>query len=112
VQWNTGAGSHGDTFYLGTRSVRVAGIDAPETHPPRCASEAALGASATQRLQALLNGGLFQIGRGLRDRDQYDRLLRTIHRDGRSEAYSSAKELRDLGLATDHPGAHRTSADH
>jgi endonuclease YncB( thermonuclease family) len=30
----------GDTFKLGERKVRIIGIDAPETHPPRCAEEA------------------------------------------------------------------------
>ena len=34
----------GDTFYLQNQSVRIADIDAPETHRSRCASEAALGA--------------------------------------------------------------------
>src|SRR5215207_7765118 len=36
----------GDTFKLGTRKVRIIGIDAPETHPPQCAREAALGEAA------------------------------------------------------------------
>src|SRR3954470_14909477 len=46
----------GDTFDIGGERVRVAGIDAPETHPSRCANEAALGAAATQKLAALLRG--------------------------------------------------------
>lgn len=33
----------GDTFYIGGEKVRIPGIDAPETHPPRCAYEAKLG---------------------------------------------------------------------
>ena len=51
----------GDTFYYGAAKIRLADIDAPETHPPRCAIEAALGIRATQRLQSLLNGGAFQL---------------------------------------------------
>ena len=30
----------GDTFKLGTRKVRIIGIDAPETHPANCEAEA------------------------------------------------------------------------
>ena len=33
----------GDTFWIGGEKVRIAGIDAPETHPPRCDDEARLG---------------------------------------------------------------------
>ena len=51
----------GDTFKLGERKIRVIGIDAPETHPPRCAAEAAMGEAATARLQALLNEGPFDM---------------------------------------------------
>lgn len=47
----------GDTFWLQGRKIRIADIDAPETHEPRCASEKALGDRATLRLQQLLNGG-------------------------------------------------------
>lgn len=51
----------GDTFKLGDRKIRIIGIDAPETHPPRCAAEAAMGEAATARLQALLNEGPFDM---------------------------------------------------
>ena len=43
----------GDTFWFGGAKYRIADIDTPETHGPRCASEGALGAQATQRLQVL-----------------------------------------------------------
>src|SRR5438128_1931962 len=46
----------GDTFDLNGTRIRVAGIDAPETHPSRCPEEAALGAAATQKLAELLRG--------------------------------------------------------
>ena len=46
----------GDTFDLNGTRIRVAGIDAPETHPARCPYEAQLGAAATQKLAELLRG--------------------------------------------------------
>jgi endonuclease YncB( thermonuclease family) len=74
----------GDTFYLGRQSVRIADIDTPETHPPRCSHEADLGARATRRLHQLLNAGPFVLESRGRDEDQYGRKLRTVTRDGRS----------------------------
>jgi len=72
----------GDTFYLAGRKVRIADIDAPETHPSRCSAEATLGSRATSRLLALLNAGPFELkGSG---QDRYGRDLRTVVRDGRS----------------------------
>ena len=75
----------GDTFYFRGESIRIADIDAPETHPPRCALEAGLGAAATDRLRGLLSAGDFEIRQaGFRDKDRYGRKLRTVYRDGRS----------------------------
>jgi len=75
----------GDTFHLRGESIRIADIDAPETHPPRCSHEAMLGAEATDRLRALLSAGPFEMRRvGSRDEDRYGRKLRTVLRDGRS----------------------------
>jgi micrococcal nuclease len=75
----------GDTFYLDGEKIRMADIDAPETHPPRCSSEAELGDAATLRLQSLLNDGpVSLIASEDRDRDKYGRLLRTVERDGES----------------------------
>lgn len=75
----------GDTFYFETQSIRIADIDTPETHPPRCRYEARLGAQATRRLLELLNVGPFELRSwGNRDEDQYGRKLRTLVRDGRS----------------------------
>lgn len=74
----------GDTFWMGGEKVRIADIDTPETHSPRCEAERALGARATRRLQALLNAGAFSTRRIDRDRDRYGRLLRIVTRDGRS----------------------------
>lgn len=75
----------GDTFYMGSQPIRIADIDTPETHPPRCAHEAELGARATDRLLELLNAGPFTMeAAGGRDEDQYGRKLRIVVRDGRS----------------------------
>jgi endonuclease YncB( thermonuclease family) len=91
----------GDTFKLGQRKIRIIGIDTPETHPPRCANEAALGEAATAKLQELLNQGAFEmVGRSYGDKDRYGRDLRTISRkrpDG--SVQSIASEMRESGLA-------------
>lgn len=76
----------GDTFYFRGDKIRVADIDAPETHPPRCAYEARLGDQATEMLLALLNSGPFTLAPGGdgRDVDRYGRKLRIVLRDGSS----------------------------
>jgi micrococcal nuclease len=74
----------GDTFRIAGEKVRVADIDAPETHPSRCAEEARLGDAATLRLQALLNAGPVTLASIDRDTDRYGRKLRIVARDGRS----------------------------
>ncbi len=82
----------GDTFWIGGKKVRIAAIDAPETHPPRCAEEARLGNEATAMLRGLLNGGAVTMTRIDRDRDSYGRLLRNVAVDGQDvgEALISA----------------------
>jgi endonuclease YncB( thermonuclease family) len=89
----------GDTFYLGGEKVRIAGIDAPETHPPRCAEEARLGEAATQQLQALLNSGPVTMTSIDRDRDSYGRRLRNVAVDGADvgEALIGAGVAREYG---------------
>ena len=80
-----GRGTHcvidGDTFKLGERKVRIIGIDAPESHGPRCAEEARLGEAATAELQRLLNQGSFAMAGRIGDgRDWYGRDLRALSR--------------------------------
>lgn len=89
----------GDTFWIGGEKVRIAGIDAPETHPPRCADEARLGEAATQRLRALLNSGAVTMTGIGRDRDTYGRLLRDVQVDGADvgEALIGAGLAREYG---------------
>lgn len=74
----------GDTFWLAGEKYRIADIDTPETHPPRCEGEALLGRRATERLQALLNQGPFSLESGERETDRYGRNLRIVTRDGQS----------------------------
>lgn len=89
----------GDTFYLNGDKVRIAGIDAPETHDYGCASELQLGEQAALQLQALLNSGAVTMTRIDRDRDAYGRLLRNVAVDGRDvgEALIAAGVAREYG---------------
>ena len=95
----------GDTIRYGGVKIRLADIDAPEVFSPQCASEAALGQRATQRLLQLINAGPFELVRsGSRDADRYGRKLRVIERDGRSLAATLVAE----GLARPWDGARRS----
>jgi endonuclease YncB( thermonuclease family) len=70
----------GDTFGIGGRHIRIAGIDAPETHPPRCLEEARLGLAATAKLKELLASGTVTMsGSGV---DRYGRELRQVFVNG------------------------------
>lgn len=93
----------GDTFWLAGEKIRIADIDTPETHPPRCAHEAALGNAATDRLQDLLNAGPFSLQFIDRDTDRYGRKLRVIVRSGQSIGDTLVKE----GLARPYDGGYR-----
>ena len=86
------------------QKIRIADIDTPETHPPRCAEEAALGARATQRLQALLNAGPVTLETIERDTDKYDRALRIVTRNGQSLGATLVAE----GLARPWGGSRRS----
>jgi micrococcal nuclease len=86
---HTGGGTNcvvdGDTVWIDGVKIRVADIDAPETHPPRCAHEAELGNRATQRLFELINQGpVIAEPTGTQDEDRYGRKLRILMRDGQS----------------------------
>ncbi len=86
----------GDTFWLQGEKVRIADINAPETHSAQCPIEQQLGDRATSRLITLLNMGPFDLATsGSRDRDRYGRLLRVVTRRGRS----LGQELVAEGLA-------------
>jgi micrococcal nuclease len=95
----------GDTIRYGGAKIRLEDIDTPETHEPKCASEAARGRQATRRLLELINAGPFRLVRtGDREVDRYGRKLRTITRDGRSVGEVLIAE----GLARHWDGARRS----
>jgi endonuclease YncB( thermonuclease family) len=93
----------GDTFWIDGVKVRIADIDAPETHPPRCQHEAELGNRAASRLQELLNAGPIQMETGSRDEDKYGRKLRIVTRDGKSLGMQLVSE----GLARQWTGSRK-----
>lgn len=74
----------GDTLWVRGEKVRIADIDAPETHQAKCQFELALGQRATQRLFQMVNRGDVELRRAGRDKDRNGRLLRTIWVDGRN----------------------------
>ena len=103
---HTGGGTNcvvdGDTIWLDGVKIRVADIDAPETHPPRCAREDYLGTRATDRLLALVNAGPLSVEpSGARDEDRYGRKLRVLVRGGQSLGGQLVQE----GLARSWDGA-------
>ena len=91
----------GDTFDIGGTRVRVAGIDAPETHPARCPNEAQLGAAATQKLAELLRSGTLWISGEKTDR--YRRSVRTVRVNGEDVADA----MIGAGLARNYDGKQR-----
>lgn len=93
----------GDTFWFSGEKYRIADIDTPETHPARCAEEAALGEAATDRLRDWLNDGAFTLKSTGRDTDRYGRKLRVPMRDGESVG----SVLVDEGLARRWEGRRR-----
>lgn len=84
----TGGGDNcvvdGDTIWLDGVKIRIADIDAPETHDYRCASEKELGDRATRRLHDLLDSGTIRLQPIDRDEDVYGRKLRIVLVNGRS----------------------------
>jgi micrococcal nuclease len=90
----------GDSFRLGTRKIRIRGIDAPEREGA-CPVETALAARSTKALLRELNRGPFVMTAARRDeRDQYGRELRILTRDGRS----IGEALVEAGMAHDYRG--------
>jgi endonuclease YncB( thermonuclease family) len=74
----------GDTFWFRGEKYRIADIDTPETHGPRCEAEGTLGKQATDRLQGLMNAGAFSLESAGRETDRYGRKLRIVTREGQS----------------------------
>ena len=91
----------GDTFDLNGERIRVAGIDAPETHPSRCPKEARLGNAATEELAELLRGRPLWISGTKTDR--YGRSVRTVRVGGEDVADT----MIGAGLARSYDGGKR-----
>ena len=94
----------GDTIWYRGSKIRIADIDTPETHQPRCAAEAARGAAATRRLHQLVNAGPFSLQSINRDEDRYGRKLRILTRGGESLGAMLVAE----GLARFYEGGRRS----
>jgi hypothetical protein len=94
----------GDTIYLEGQKIRIAGIDAPETHDYGCPEELALGERSASRLQELLNGGAVSLSSIDRDEDVYGRKLRNAAVDGRDVGDTLIGE----GLAREYAGGRRS----
>ena len=92
----------GDTIWYRGEKIRIADIDTPEVGDPGCANERSMGNRATNRMQVLLNEGSFTLTRpaDTPNRDQYDRLLRVVKRDGESVGATLVRE----GLAEEWGG--------
>lgn len=74
----------GDTFWLRGEKIRIADINAPETHGAACPAEQVLGDRAASRLAALLSAGDFVLVTRGRAVDRYGRQLRVVMRGGKS----------------------------
>ena len=91
----------GDTFDLNGTRIRVAGIDAPETHPARCPREAQIGAAATQKLAELLRGRPLWVS-GLKT-DRWGRAVAVVRVNGEDVADA----MIGSGLARNYDGKQR-----
>ena len=94
----------GDTIWYRGTKIRITGIDTPETHQPKCAAEAKLGAAATRRMLQLVNAGPFTLQSINRDEDRYGRKLRILTRGGKSLGDILVEE----GLARYYKGGRRS----
>ena len=92
----------GDSFYLGGKTVRVAGIEAPQLYGAACPKEAALGRKSAMHLQGLLNSGELEMTTAGQDLDRYGLLLRNVAVDGRDVGRTlvAAGLARDIGNLT------------
>jgi len=83
----------GDTLRLSDgRSVRLLGIDAPETVNPNLGAEQPFGRDASARLAQLVEGQDVALERDTTDRDHYGRLLRHVWVGGRLVSETLARE--------------------
>ena len=92
----------GDSFYLGGKTVRLAGIEAPQIYGAACPKEAALGQTSAARLQALLNAGQLQLTEVGPDLERYGLLLRNVAVDGKDVGQAMVRDglARNIGDLT------------
>ena len=95
----------GDTVGLFGRSVRLVGLDTPETYKARCPEERRLGDTATNRLRDLLARASSAQLVYLPERDQYGRDLACLMLNGRDVADIMVGE----GFARRYSGGQRGS---
>ncbi len=72
----------GDTLVFGKERIRIKNIDAPETHPCRCALECDLGGKATVFTQLAVDTSTVTVERRER-KDRYGRTIARVYVDGR-----------------------------
>ena len=99
----------GDTIRIGKRTIRIVGIDAPETRDAQCAMERRMGEAAAGALLALVNQGPFEmVGRIDDPRDEYGRELRAlVRRKADGSEQSIASDLVSAGMARSYIGGSR-----
>ena len=92
----------GDSFYLGGKTVRIAGIEAPQLYGAACPKEAELGRASAVKLQQILNSGEIELTRTDQDLDRYGLLIRNVSIDGASvaQAMVAARLAREIGDST------------
>jgi endonuclease YncB( thermonuclease family) len=92
----------GDSFYLGGKTVRISGIEAPQLYGAACPKEAELGRASATQLQRILNSGELELTRSGEDLDRYGLLLRHVSVDGASvaQAMVTARLAREIGDST------------
>ena len=92
----------GDSFYLGGKTVRLAGIEAPQLYGAACPKEAALGRKSAAKLQSMLNSGELEMTKMGQDLERYGLLLRNVAVDGKDvgQALVGAGLARDIGDMT------------
>ena len=92
----------GDSFYLGGKTVRVAGIEAPQLYGSACPKETELGRASAVKLQQILNSGEIELSKTGQDLDRYGLLLRHVSVDGASvaQAMVAARLAREIGDST------------
>jgi endonuclease YncB( thermonuclease family) len=92
----------GDSFYLGGKTVRIAGIEAPQLYGAACSKEAELGRASAVKLQLILNSGELELTKTGQDLDRYGLLLRNVSVDGASVARAmvTARLAREIGDST------------